>query len=71
MSRSEKRRIEETIRGGIKPNPGSDAAMIAGCTCPVLDNNHGEGAYSDAGGRRFWINDGCPLHASKSTGEDE
>ena len=25
------------------PNPGSDAAIEAGCTCPVLDNGHGKG----------------------------
>jgi hypothetical protein len=26
-----------------KPNPGSKAAIDAGCTCPVFDNGHGHG----------------------------
>ena len=26
-------------------NPGSREAVKAGCTCPVLDNEYGEGAY--------------------------
>lgn len=42
-----------------KPNPGSDAALLLGCLCPVLDNNHGKhmpwpGAW--------WITEGCPVH---------
>ena len=24
-------------------NPGSDEAIAAGCTCPVIDNGHGRG----------------------------
>jgi hypothetical protein len=39
-------------------NPGSDAAIRKGCTCPVLDNEHGAGI----GGGQFWITGGCPLH---------
>jgi len=42
------------------PNPGSDRAIKQGCTCPVLDNNHGKG--SEWGKGRFWINADCPLH---------
>ena len=42
------------------PNPGSDEAIEQGCTCPVMDNGHGRGAYGMAG--QFWITDGCPLH---------
>lgn len=49
------------------PNPGSRKAIAQGCTCPVLDNAHGRGAW---GGRRddnghllFWRNADCPLHA--------
>lgn len=38
------------------PNPGSDAALDQGCTCPVLDNGHGRGSGP------FWISGGCPLH---------
>jgi len=38
-------------------SPGSPAAVEAGCTCPVLDNAHGEGIRG-----AFWINDDCPIH---------
>ena len=44
------------------PNPGSDAAIAQGCTCPVMDNHHGAGMpFPD--GPRFWINADCPLHS--------
>jgi hypothetical protein len=43
-----------------RPNPGSDAALDLGCTCPVLDNGHGRGAGP------FWITGGCPVHAPDS-----
>ena len=43
------------------PTPGSDEAIKMGCTCPVMDNNHGTGF--------FWGNDlcfiynaDCPVH---------
>lgn len=42
------------------PNPGSDEALDQGCTCPVLDNSHGNGYYGD--GSKFVITAGCPLH---------
>lgn len=47
------------------PNPGSDAAIEAGCTCPVLDNGHGKGVCGN--GERFgwWITADCPLHGKK------
>lgn len=45
-----------------KPNPGSDAALRAGCTCPVLDNAHGKG--SGWGPDTFWVNAACPLHGN-------
>lgn len=41
-----------------KPNPGSDKAIKQGCTCPVLDNGHGEGI----GDGLSWISGDCPLH---------
>ena len=42
------------------PNPGSDASLGQGCTCPVFDNGRGdEGLGRDRG---FWIAEGCPLH---------
>jgi hypothetical protein len=50
-------------------NPGSPDAVDAGCTCPAIDNHHGEGmSYSD--GPRWWVNGGCPLHdPSEEEGE--
>jgi len=45
------------------PNPGTLAAQSDGCICPVLDNEHGAGAYTDKYGvTQFWITDGCPIH---------
>jgi hypothetical protein len=41
----------------MKPNPGSDAAIELGCTCPVLDNAHGR--HDDG---LFWITSDCPVH---------
>ena len=50
-----------------KPNPGSDAAIDAGCRCPVLDNAHGRGfPWPGVDGNSFWINADCPIHGSKS-----
>jgi hypothetical protein len=45
-----------------KPNPGSKEAREQGCTCPVIDNNFGEGAPDGLGGVGFDVNAGCPLH---------
>lgn len=42
--------------------PGSAAAREAGCTCPVMDNEHGLGAYAD--GRAYFINVQCPIHGN-------
>lgn len=48
------------------PNPGSNAALAAGCNCPVLDNGHGKGAYGGARGDDgkpvFWISEECAIH---------
>ena len=46
------------------PNPGSDAAIDQGCTCPVVDNHHGNGAWWP-GAPVFWITHGCPLHSKR------
>lgn len=43
-----------------QPAPGSDAALIKGCACPVLDNHHGKGL----GDGKFWINTECKLHGT-------
>lgn len=42
------------------PNPGSDEAGEMGCTCPVMDNGHGNQELGDT--RGFWISDDCPIH---------
>ena len=45
------------------PNPGSDAAIAAGCRCPVMDNAHGRGMYEDEDGRPVFVRRlDCPLH---------
>ena len=41
-------------------NPGSDEAISEGCTCPVLENRHGNGYKGMAG--VFVYNSGCPVH---------
>lgn len=50
------------------PNPGSNEALDKGCTCPVLDNGHGNGVLWD-GELSFWINAECPLHGTGSNWE--
>jgi hypothetical protein len=40
------------------PNPGSDVALEAGCTCFVLDNARGKGNSRG----EFWYTVGCPVH---------
>lgn len=41
------------------PKPGSNDAVKAGCTCPVLDNARGAGWL---GTGEFWFTEGCPVH---------
>jgi len=41
------------------PNPGSEEAIQKGCTCPVLDNDYGQGEGP------FWVTAGCPIHDKK------
>ena len=47
-------------------SPGSDEAIAAGCTCPVIDNGYGRGCMGgvkDEQGRTvFVIRLDCPLH---------
>jgi hypothetical protein len=47
-----------------KPNPGSEEATNAGCTCAVMDNGHGYGSgYPGPNGEPlFYISGDCPLH---------
>ena len=41
------------------PNPGSDEAIALGCSCPVLDKNHGKHVPWQGG---YIIVRGCPAH---------
>lgn len=49
------------------PNPGSDEAVAAGCTCPVLDNNRGKRAPFPsliiAGADGWWVSGDCRIHS--------
>lgn len=40
--------------------PGSNEAIDAGCTCPVLDNSHGKGYLGQKD--VYVMTEGCPLH---------
>jgi hypothetical protein len=47
------------------PNPGSEAATKAGCTCPVIDNHHGQGRPTSKS--ILWdVMQDCPLHGKDS-----
>lgn len=52
-----------------RPNPGSDEALIEGCRCAVMDNNHGKRAPWPPDG--WWITEGCPVHASGTTAREK
>lgn len=49
------------------PNPGSDTAIEQGCTCPVLDNGHGNGYLGQSG--VFWISEDCQIHARNANND--
>lgn len=50
-----------------KPVPGSDMAIAQGCTCPVLDNNHGAFPPFEIEGEGAWyMVEGCPVHAPEA-----
>lgn len=52
-----------------RPNPGSDEAVKAGCTCARMDNHYGKGIPSKDG-PLFWISGGCPLHGTPAALSD-
>lgn len=61
---------EEPIREtGGTPNPGSGAAVAAGCICPVLDNHHGAGYRGQEG--LFAIVESRPVHALRLLTDEE
>lgn len=43
------------------PNPGTRAAKVQGCRCPVMDNWRGSPEIGRI--RGFIVVQGCPLHA--------
>jgi hypothetical protein len=52
--------------------PGSPEAVKSGCTCPIMDNNRGEGRReprnpNDPDLTQFWVNGDCPIHAPSIT----
>ena len=52
-----------------KLNPGSNAAIQAGCTCARVDNHYGMGFIVN--GERCFIKSGdCPLHGEPSQRRD-
>ena len=50
------------------PPPGSDAAIKAGCTCPIMDNNHGWGYWAE--GVYIYTLD-CPVHTFPAIDEED
>lgn len=54
----------------MQTNPGSKEAIAKGCTCPVMDNHHGQGIpWRDKDGTTktsFWIDGECQLHGHKN-----
>lgn len=45
--------------------PGSPQAVSNGCECPVLDNRHGAGLYTDTDGSiAYAVNHNCPIHCN-------
>lgn len=46
------------------PNPGSPDAILAGCTCAVIDNHHGRG-FEIQGELVFWFSSDCPVHVAQ------
>lgn len=46
------------------PNPGSKAAIDAGCTCPREINCNGMGIMSAEYGICFYYDLDCPVHCS-------
>jgi hypothetical protein len=62
MGRDETNRPDDMMDyASATPLPGSDAALEAGCKCPVIDNGRGNLSLArDRGGWIFTV--GCPIH---------
>lgn len=46
------------------PDPGSNEAIEQGCTCPTLENEHGQGVKGN--GELFYKSEACPLHGRET-----
>lgn len=62
MSAEESTQAQHRQRASF-PNPGSEAAIKAGCKCPVIDNGRGRGYMGQPG--IFVYSGDCELHADK------
>lgn len=51
------------------PNPGTQAAIDAGCLCPVMDNCNGRGYHGQAGVFVYVCT--CPVHVLRPAPEPE
>lgn len=49
-------------------DPGSDQAIVEGCTCPRMDNNYGAGVNEN--GEQFVMDARCPLHSHDDSSDD-
>lgn len=49
----------------MKTRPGSPEAQEAGCTCPVLDNEHGLGRGGCGAKFGWYMVETCPIHGGK------
>ena len=63
---------DATFKEPEVPNPGSKEAQAMDCTCPVLDNNHGNGfPYGMGTEPCFYINAECPIHVKPRVRRDK
>ena len=53
----------------VEPRPGTQDALDAGCTCPVIDNRYGKG-YGGLEGV-YCYTTGCPVHWPKEEEDEE
>jgi hypothetical protein len=45
--------------------PGTQEAIDAGCTCPVIDNHYGKGIPEPDGTVHYWYSSSCPTHGEQ------
>jgi hypothetical protein len=64
----EDRQREDGEMTNETPAPGSPEAVAQGCTCPVLDNDHGNGSgeFDADGSPLFWHDGACPIHGMEA-----